>query len=164
MGVPAISYRSTVNDYYDDGFYRLPNRLSHQCFNFEELRNTLSKILAGEIGPPCGQKIQSLAKDYLSAQEGPLASERIVDVIDNIIKDGSKLSRPAARGRIQGWFMTIRRRTRKRHKRTGLRRHRYPGISALELHNRISRFQQILGVGEDLRVEQIYNQIYQISP
>jgi surface carbohydrate biosynthesis protein len=164
MGVPAISYRSTVNDYYDDGFYRLPNRLSHQSFNFEELRNTLSKILAGELGPPCGLKIQSLVDGYLAAQEGPLASERIVDVIDNIIKDGSKLSRPVARDKIQGWFMTIRRRTRKRHKRTDLRRHRYPGISALELHNRISRFQQILGVGEDLRVEQIYNQVYQISP
>ena len=45
MRVPAVSYRETVNDFYDDGFYRLPNRLSHQCFDFEELRATLSRIL-----------------------------------------------------------------------------------------------------------------------
>lgn len=162
MGVPAISYRATVNDYYDDGFYRLPNRLSHQCFNFEELRNTLTKILAGELGRPNGSKIQALVDNYLTAQEGPLACERIVDFIDKIIKDLSKLSRPGARDRIQGWFMTIRRRTRKRHKRTELRRHRYPGISAQELNKRISRFQHILGARSDLKVEQIYNQIFRI--
>ncbi len=43
MGVPAISYRATVNDFYDHGFYRLPNLLSHQCFDFEELSITLRK-------------------------------------------------------------------------------------------------------------------------
>lgn len=163
MGVPAISYRSTVNDYYDNGFYRLPNRLSYQCFNFEELRNTLTKILAGELGRPNGLKTQALIDDYLVAREGPLASERIVDVIDKIIEDHSKLSRPGTRDRIQGWFMTIRRRMRKRDKRTELRRHRYPGISAQELHKRISRFQQILGIGTDLKVKQIFNQIFRIS-
>lgn len=163
MGVPAISYRSTVNDYYDNGFYRLPNRLSYQCFNFEELRNTLTKILAGELGRPNGLKTQALIDDYLVAREGPLASERIVDVIDKIIEDHSKLSRPGTRDRIQGWFMTIRRRMRKRDKRTELRRHRYPGISAQELHKRISRFQQILGIATDLKVKQIFNQIFRIS-
>ena len=45
MRVPAVSYRKTVNDFYDDGFYRLPNRLSHQCFDFAELRTTLARIL-----------------------------------------------------------------------------------------------------------------------
>ena len=49
MGVPAITYRKSVNEYYDNGFYRLPNLLSHQCFSFEELRSTVEKILAGEL-------------------------------------------------------------------------------------------------------------------
>jgi surface carbohydrate biosynthesis protein len=163
MGVPAISYRPTVNDYYDNGFYRLPNRLSHQCFNFEELRNTLTKILAGELGRPDGEETQALIDDYLVAQEGPLASDRIVDVIEKILENPSKLSMPGSRDRIQGWFMAMRRRTRKRHKRNELRRHRYPGISAQELHKRILRFQQILGARTDLKVEQIYNQILRID-
>ena len=38
MGVLAISYRTTVNDFYDHGFYRLPNLFSHHCFDFEESR------------------------------------------------------------------------------------------------------------------------------
>ncbi|NIP25517.1 MAG: hypothetical protein GWN94_14440, partial [Phycisphaerae bacterium] len=33
MGVPSISYRATVNDHYDLGFYQLSNGLSHQCFD-----------------------------------------------------------------------------------------------------------------------------------
>ena len=50
MRIPAISYRATVNDFYDYGFYQLPNKLSHQCFNFEELQRTLQRVLAGEVG------------------------------------------------------------------------------------------------------------------
>ncbi len=48
--VPSISFRKTVNDYYDDGFYKLSNRLSHQCFNFEELQEALKRILEGRLG------------------------------------------------------------------------------------------------------------------
>jgi surface carbohydrate biosynthesis protein len=56
MGVAAISYRPTVNDYYDLGFYRLPNLLSYQCFDLEELRATLGDILAGRLtGRSSGQ-------------------------------------------------------------------------------------------------------------
>lgn len=163
MEVPAISYRSTVNDFYDNGFYRLPNSLSYQCFNFEELRNTLTKILAGELGRLDGRKTQVLIDDYLATQKGPLASERIVDVISKIIENDPKLSRPDVRDRAQGRFMTFRRRMRKRNKRTELRRHRYPGISAQELYERISRFQQILGIETDLKVAQILNQVFKIS-
>ncbi len=54
LGVPALSYRATVNEIYDDGFYRLPNALSHNCFSFEELEDTLRRILGGRLGPPDG--------------------------------------------------------------------------------------------------------------
>ena len=39
MDVPAISYRPSVNEDYDDGFYRLPNKISHQSFDFEQLKD-----------------------------------------------------------------------------------------------------------------------------
>ena len=54
MGVPAISYRAKINEEYDLGFYRLPNLISHQCFDFDELQETLIKILAGELGAADG--------------------------------------------------------------------------------------------------------------
>ncbi len=54
MNVPAISYRASINEDYDDGFYRLPNGLSHECFDLEEVMQTLEKILSGELGIPVG--------------------------------------------------------------------------------------------------------------
>ena len=50
MQVPAISYRAVVNEDYDYGFYILPNKISHQCFDFKELKDLLRKILRGEVG------------------------------------------------------------------------------------------------------------------
>ncbi len=50
LGVPAISYLATFNEYYDYEFQGLPTKLSYQSFNFEELQNTLAGILEGELG------------------------------------------------------------------------------------------------------------------
>ncbi|MDX1269869.1 MAG: hypothetical protein R3311_21055, partial [Oceanisphaera sp.] len=50
LQVPAVSYRAAVDDHYDMGFYRLPNLVSHQCFSPDELRQTIGRILAGELG------------------------------------------------------------------------------------------------------------------
>ena len=104
MGVPAVSYRATTNDDYDYGFYRLPNMLSHQCFNFEELQQTLKKILCGELGVGNGDERQTLIDHYLAAQKGPLACERIIDVLEKAAADLPNLPRPPIGDRVQGWF------------------------------------------------------------
>ncbi len=85
MRVPAVAYHPSVNEYYDNGFYRLPNLLSYRCFNFEELRVTLEKILAGECGAADGDERQLNIDRYLAAQEGKLACERIVDVLEEMM-------------------------------------------------------------------------------
>ena len=77
MRVPAISYRATVNDYYDYGFYQLPNRLSHQCLNFEQLRATMMRILSGELGAADSNESKELIDHHLAATNGPLACERV---------------------------------------------------------------------------------------
>ena len=84
MRVPAISYRAPVNEDYDYGFYILPNKISHQCFDFEQLKNLLQKILAGQIGAADGNERRALIEHHLAAQEGPLACERMVDVLEII--------------------------------------------------------------------------------
>ena len=172
MGVPAISYRATVNDYYDYGFYRLPNLLSHQCFDFEELRITLGKILAGELGAANGAERQALVDHYLPASDGRMACERIIDVLEEIMEDRSELPKPALSTRAHGWFVANGRRLIKRakaylpgsHAPPEFHRHRYPGISLEELQARIRRFQQLLGREVDLRVEPLFHHIFLISP
>jgi len=172
MGVPTISYSATVNDFYDHGFYRLPNLLSHQCFDFEELRVTLAKILAGDLGTANGEERKALIEHHLAAIEGPLACERIIDVLDEIMEDRAALPKPALTDRFGGWWIAKCRRFIKRakaylpgpHNRPEFQRHRYPGISLGEVHNRIIRFQKLLGYEEELRVKQLYSHIFQITP
>ena len=171
MGVPSISYRSTVNDDYDLGFYQLSNGLSHQCFDFTELQHTLKEILAGKLG--CGNNDQknALIERHVAALSGPLACERIVDVLLKIADDLSKLPMPPLRDRLRGWLQANRRRMRqsaksylpgspKSHE---FLRHRYPVITTGEVGARLARFQQVLGDGGQLSIEQIYDKFFRIS-
>jgi surface carbohydrate biosynthesis protein len=172
MGVPAISYRAAVNEDYDYGFYRLPNLLSYQCFDFEELRLTLEKILAGELGAEGGDERKTLADEYLAALDGPLACERIVDVCEKIMAGQSAMSKPPLRHRLMGHCMatkrTLKRKLKARlprsHKKPDFHRHRYPEVPLEEIRARISRFQQVLGDSKELKVEQISKQFFRIRP
>jgi len=172
MGVPAISYRPTVNDYYDYGFYELPNRLSHQCFDFEGLRATLERIIAGELGATNGNERRSLIDHYLAARSGPLACERIVDVLEKITAGRSRLPEPNLKARIDGNLRATTRRLIKRflsylpdsHNRPEFHRHRYPGISLAEVRERVLRIKKALGDSTELEVDQISEEIFQIAP
>jgi surface carbohydrate biosynthesis protein len=172
MGVPAISYRKTVNDAYDLGFYRLPNLLSHQCFHFEELHATLGEILTGKLGPADGAERQELIKHHMVALEGPLACERIVDTCEQILNGGVELRKPALRHRLTRWCIAKGLGLINRYKshlpgefnKPAFQRHRYPGISIEELHDRLWRFQRILGHRIELKVEEIFHHIFRISP
>jgi surface carbohydrate biosynthesis protein len=171
MGVPAITYRATANDYYDYGFYRLPNLLSHQCFNFEELRGTLQRILAGELGAADGDERQELLDRYLAAREGPLACERMVDVLERMMEGRTGSPRPSASDRVEGWLVStihnLIKRSKARlpgsHGRPEFQLHRYPALSLEEMRARVSRFQQVLGDSRKLQVEHICKQLFRID-
>ncbi len=172
MGVPAVAYRKSVNEYYDQGFYRLPNSLSHQCFNFEELRLTLEKILAGELNGLGNEKQQSILRQYLTAQSGALACERIVDVLEKMMNGGAGIQKPDVFDRFEGWSVANGRRLVKgllaylpnTHNRPEFQRHRFPGISFDALNNKIKRIQRILGDTGRLKVKQLSEVLFRIFP
>ena len=171
MGVPAISYRPQINETYDNGFYRLPNLVSHQCFNFEELRNMLENILDGRIGAVNGDEKRAVIDENLAAQDGALACERIVDVLEQISQTSTKNPVPSRHRRILGRGLSNARRLvvffRKYFSEMAapaeFHRHRYPGISLDELRCRISKFQQVLNDRTNIKAEQIRDQIFRIS-
>ncbi len=171
MGVPAVSYRATTNDDYDYGFYRLPNMLSHQCFNFEELQQTLKKILCGELGVGNGEERQTLIDHYLAAQKGPLACERIVDVLEKTAADLPNLPGPPLGERLQGRFKAIKRRVRrwsKLRKKDSTRtlehqQKKNPEVPLGEIRDRVARLLKVMGDDGRLNVEQIYHKIFRIS-
>ena len=171
LGVPALSYRPTINDYYDLGFYRLPNLLSYQCFDFGELRVTVEDILAGKLGPLDGDERDTLIKQYLEALDGPLACERMVDVLEGVIEGGSELPKPSVRNRLEGWSMstvrTLIKRSKERipgsHNRPEFQRHRYPKVSLQKIRARLSQFRQLLGENKEIQLEQISDQFFRIG-
>ena len=83
LGVPAISYLSTFNEYYDYDFQGLPTKLSYQSFSFEELRELLcQEFLKVNWALQEARNGKALIDYYLSAQNGRLACERIVDILE----------------------------------------------------------------------------------
>jgi hypothetical protein len=172
MGVPAVSYRASVNDFYDNGFYRLPNKVSHQCFNFEELCETVQNILDGRKGAADGEERKALVDQYLAAQDGPLACERMVDVLEGIAPTISDDTSYAFVKKIEQWFVErglhlakgVKSKLPGSHNRPEFQRHRYPGISPVEISERLSRFQLLLGYQQPLKIDEISNVIFRIRP
>ncbi len=172
LRVPAISYRQTVNETYDYGFYQLPNRLSHQCFDLDELRAVLQSILSGELGAAEGDERQALIDRHLVAQDGPLACDRITDILEKMVESLSSSPKPPFRGRLVGRLKAtkLRKRQQSRSRDLGFRqllefhRHKYPQISLEELCERTARFQHLLGHDVSPNVDLIYDNLFLISP
>ena len=171
MRVPALSYQATVNDDYDYGFYFLPNKISHQCFDFEELKELLQRILDGEIGTADGDERQTLIEHHLAAQEGPLACERMIDVIETISKQFDQTDPLSTKNQLGLWALTqglhlaknIKSKLPGSHNRPEFQRHRYPGISAEALHKKLAQFKQLLGSKRELKLEQISEVMFKIN-
>jgi DNA-directed RNA polymerase subunit N (RpoN/RPB10) len=171
VGVPAISYRATINENIDDGFYRLPNRLSHECFGFEELQATLQKILDGDLGVASTCERRMLINRYLSAQDGPLACERLIDVLKGMTVNQAVSSGQAGLMQLERWLLTkglqVARRFKSSlpgtHNRPEFQHHRYPEIPVEDIRTRIARLQGLLGDSRDLTVEQLSDVSFRIS-
>jgi surface carbohydrate biosynthesis protein len=171
MKIPAISYRATVNEDYDYGFYVLPNKISHQCYDFEQLKGLLQKILQGEIGAADGDKRQALIKQYMAAQEGPLACERMVDVLETLTEKFGSSSPLSLKNRLERWLVTrglhlakqIKSHLPGSHNSPEFQRHRYPGISQKALEAKLLQFQRLRSNNQDLKIVRISNVMFQIS-
>jgi hypothetical protein len=167
MRVPAISYRAIVNETYDSGFYRLPNMISHQCFNFDQLRDTLQKILKGQVGSADGDERGALIKRYITAQDGPLACERMVDILGEIAKSPARKDQASWLSRLERYAICnglyVARRLKSKlpgsHNRPEFQRHRFPGIKAKEVKLRLARLQETLGDHTPLEVIKLSDQI-----
>lgn len=168
MGVPAISYRAVVDVDYDYGFYRLPNLASHECYSLQELITLLSDILHGRLGGANGDDRRRLIDHHVASCSGPLACERIVDVLETVpppADGGSVFHRLQGRAWASG--RTIVKRAKARlpgsHNKPEFQRHRYPEVSLEDVRERVRRFQRVLGRPGDLRVRLIHRQFFEIS-
>jgi surface carbohydrate biosynthesis protein len=171
LGVPALCYRARVDERYDHGFYRLPNFLSHQCFDFGELRDSLEEVLAGQLGGAGGAERRELINHYLAALDGPLACQRIIDVLEEVVAEASERPLPGRLDQLSGRFAAEWRRLGKKVRsllpetvnRPEFQQHRYPDLSLDDVRMRASHFRKLLGDGAEFRVEQLFSEIFQLS-
>ena len=172
MGVPSISYREAVNENYDNGFYRLPNAVSHQCFNFEQLQEMIHHILSGKMGVADGDERNALVKNYLSSQDGPLACEKMVDVLESMLINPDIDDKLSLWTRIQRrlasesilFYKRIKPKIPGTHNLPEYQKHRFPGITLEALNKKIQCIQKILADRTGLKVEQLSDVLFRISP
>jgi hypothetical protein len=171
LRVPAVSYRATVNDVYDKGFYQLPNALSHPCFTLEEIAATLDRILRGSLGRPEGDEPLLLVRRHLAEMDGDrLACERMVDILERIAIDQAEPISSAVVHRVDRWLarhgLQLLRQIKSHlpgsHNRPEFQRHRYPGLPLDEVRARIARFQRLLRDDTPIAVEPITATIYRL--
>ena len=172
LGTPALAYRRSTQEQYDNDFLQLPNALSHECFSFEELKGTLQQIFKGQLGVAGGADRRALLESHLAAQSGPMACDRILDVAQQIVEEMLRVPDPTIFDMLKTRVWSNRRRLKKRlrgyranmsHNRADFLKHRYPSISLEEMRQRVGRFQQLLGHKEELNVEQFATQFFRIS-
>lgn len=170
LNVPALSYRPVIDDRIDMGFYRLPNLVSHACYDDRALVEALAAVAAGHYQAKQDEQSNALILTYLAAQTGPLACERIIDALAHLTFPASHLPGRGLFSKTLGWMHANARRLIKRtkaylpgtHAPPEFHRHRYPDVTLEELQNRIERFKAILGEDLPIKISHLFDQIYLI--
>jgi surface carbohydrate biosynthesis protein len=166
LGLPAIAYRPVENESFD---FELPNALSYEARNEEELCGTLHDLLFEQRGPSPIRTSRPF-EEYVSGLRGAMASDRIVDVLEGSegVRKGlpkppwSRLLRARIRVRIRE---EIKRRKSdpNHHHNRAYQDHRYPKISAEEVESRIARFGRALNRFSSVRVHRLDDYIFRID-
>jgi surface carbohydrate biosynthesis protein len=158
MGVPAVAYLKTFNAKYDMDFQGLPNRLSVRCRSLDELVVTLRAVVGGDGLAGIGPEREDLINHYMAARTGPLASERILDVLGTAFPQGGRrvVSTP------QRWgaalllhlkaVLTKLNMHRPGRNRASYHDHRFPRLSVTDVTRRIERLGAALGRFSAVRV------------
>lgn len=170
LRVPAVSYLPTLNEYYDYDFQGLPTKLSHECFNFDELKTTLARIFSGELGAAGGEEREKLMNYYVASREGPLACERIVDtLVEAGYLDKQPAARPFATYALAWLYTTVKALLTKLYmhrpgpNRKAYHDHRFPELSVKQLEERVERFQRLLKRFDDIQIEAHSQHLFRIS-
>ncbi len=158
LETPAVSFMPVRSESHD---YHLPNGLSHQAGTAEAVRDTLAAVLDGRLGLVDSALRQRLFDRHLAATDGPLACDRVLDVLEAFGQTApapQAAPKPAwARAWLASRYRTVKKRLnslRPGHRNSAAyHAHRFPGVTAAELNQRIARFGAQLGRFGGIRAE-----------
>ena len=164
---PAVAYRPVIDERYE---INLPNDLSYPARNEDELFDTLSQILGGELGPCDGPEYWRCAHHNIAALDGPLASDRIVDLLKEIECRPLQGGTHGIVGYAWGWIQaTLRARSKRAnagkpgHKNNAeYQRQRFPGLELAEVRDRLDCLITQSGRFQGLQVQKLEENIFRI--
>lgn len=168
LGTPSISYQPVRSECYD---YHLPNSQSHQAASPEEVRERIAAILAGRLGRVDSEHGRAVLARHLTATCGPLAVDRVMDVLQAEGYFDAPPPRPPLPAYAKAWLGT--------HARTAIKHfnmlrpghrnsaayhaHRFPDISVDEINARVARFSRQLGRFGELRVHALSRYLFSVA-
>jgi surface carbohydrate biosynthesis protein len=166
----AIAYQPIRSEEYD---LALANDLSHTTGDLQELDGKIREVLSGDrsVLPEQEARQRKLIHRYIASLEGPLACERIVEVVESFAADHLARAGPSApdfltaRGRLA--VRTLRKRLDayrpgNRNSREYLR-HMFPGLTIDDVRARIARIRAILRRFERVDVEQLFPDVFRVD-
>ena len=168
LGVPSIAYQSAVSEQFDAD---LPNALSTRVFDLDQLHTQIDAALEGKELPETEDRLER-AHRHLASLEGPLASDRIVDVLADRYPPGARLERPQPLRFAAAWlhsearalFKRARARIPGNRNSADYQRHRFPGVTLESLRERAARLAGLLNRFDELRIRQLAEDTFEIRP
>jgi acyl carrier protein len=167
LGRPVVNYQPVRSERFDD---KLCMSLSHCSFDFEDLRGTLREILDGRLCALDGPDQRKLITSRFAGIDGPLAADRIIDVLERIASENSPPHTNP--GTYASAWCTVYLRSLAKQLRSWIpgdknnrsyQDHRFPGIAVAEIQSRIDRLRQALGRFDSLNVERFGRNIFEIT-
>ncbi len=168
IGLPQVNYRPLNEPNFEDP---LPQQFGFEANDVDDVIEVLGRILSGELAATQTQAQHALLEKNIASLDGPLAAERIVQVLVDAAYDRNQPSAPPLGDRVSGWVQTH---TRSAIKKINMRRpghrnnirlhdHRFPPVTASELQQRIERLGALMGRFSRVRVEQTSQHMFRIS-
>lgn len=166
MSKPTISYEPLQDATYDN---HLPSDLSTQCRNLKDLQEAIDHYCVNSSPKPTIAQ-QEQFKHFLTATDGALACERIVDVIDSLYAEchsthTSFLSRtrPMAEGLIRHASKLAKRMTGSRRYSKAFQSQRFPDLQISDLERKVQTFSQLLQFSKFLRIDLLKTNLIKIT-
>jgi surface carbohydrate biosynthesis protein len=169
LGTPVVSFMPVVSETYDRD---LPNSVGLRVHSLDDLCTMVRDLADGDpAGTADSSEFKKIMDRHVAALNGPLAAERIVDVLEQA--EYGKRQPPATplEQHLRGW---VRNKWRTMIKRRNMRRsdhrnnaayhdHRFPEISTEEIRSRVMRMGHLLNRFDGIRVERHSKHVFWIS-
>lgn len=165
----ALAYCPVKSEVFD---HALPNGLSVQCDNFQQLVEKVANSLQGNSPMNSINRMQyhDLAKQHLASFERTFASERIAQILQELCKKPCRkvplFSRMAGLGTAY-WRSFIKKRIEavipNHRNNTTYLRHLFPMTSLQEVENKVNQVSSLLGRFQHLHVNNIAENVFQIE-